>query len=102
MNRPSTGVRPEAGTGADRTALPAGSSTLRIAGPVILVGAAVLAVLAGLAFGGGAAPNLLLDPGPVVRWGLPVVKTLSNLGAAAMLGSLVLALYALRSGARSF
>ncbi len=102
MNRPSTGVRPQAGTGADRTALPAGSSTLRIAGPVILVGAAVLAVLAGLAFGGGAAPNLLLDPGPVVRWGLPVVKALSNLGAAAMLGSLVLALFALRSGARSF
>lgn len=102
MNRPSTGVRPQAGTGADRTALPAGSSTLRIAGPVILVGAAVLAVLAGLAFGGGAAPNLLLDPGPVVRWGLPVVKALSNLGAAAMLGSLVLALFALPSGARSF
>ncbi|WP_336628192.1 MULTISPECIES: cytochrome c oxidase assembly protein [unclassified Microbacterium] len=69
---------------------------------MILVGAAVLAVLAGLAFGGGAAPNLLLDPGPVVRWGLPVVKALSNLGAAAMLGSLVLALFALRSGARSF
>ncbi|MBS1897430.1 MAG: bifunctional copper resistance protein CopD/cytochrome c oxidase assembly protein [Actinobacteria bacterium] len=69
---------------------------------MILVGAAVLAVLAGLAFGGGAAPNLLLDPGPVVRWGLPVVKALSNLGAAAMLGSLVLALFALPSGARSF
>ncbi|SDL72873.1 bifunctional copper resistance protein CopD/cytochrome c oxidase assembly protein [Microbacterium azadirachtae] len=102
MNRPSSGVRPQPGTGSDRTALPSGSSTLRIAGPVILVGAAVLAVVAGLAFGGGAAPNLLLDPGPVVRWGLPVVKTLSNLGAAAMLGSLVLALFALRSGARSF
>jgi putative copper resistance protein D len=38
----------------------------------------------------------------VVRWGLPVVKTISNLGAAAMLGSLVLALFSLRSGARSF
>ncbi|VXA94941.1 Putative copper resistance protein D [Microbacterium sp. 8M] len=100
MNRPSTGVRPQAG--ADRTALAAGSATLRIAGPVILVGAAFLAVIAGLVFGGGAAPNLLLDPGPVVRWGLPVVTTLSNLGAAAMLGSLVLALFALRSGARSF
>lgn len=107
MNRPSTGVRPRAG--AERTARPAGSaappagsSTLRIAGPVILVGAAILAVVAGLAFGGGAAPNLLLDPGPVVRWGLPVVKALSNLGAAAMLGSLVLALFSLRSGARSF
>ncbi|MDR2321376.1 MAG: bifunctional copper resistance protein CopD/cytochrome c oxidase assembly protein [Microbacterium sp.] len=102
MNRPATGVRPETGSDAARSALPAGSPTLRIAGPVILVGAAMLAVVAGLAFGGGAAPNLLLDPGPVVRWGLPVVKTISNLGAAAMLGSLVLALFSLRSGARSF
>jgi putative copper resistance protein D len=102
VNRPATGVRPETGSDAARSALPAGSPTLRIAGPVILVGAAMLAVVAGLAFGGGAAPNLLLDPGPVVRWGLPVVKTISNLGAAAMLGSLVLALFSLRSGARSF
>ena len=102
MNRPATGVRPETGSDAARSALPAGSPTLRIAGPVILIGAAILAVVAGLAFGGGAAPNLLLDPGPVVRWGLPVVKTISNLGAAAMLGSLVLALFSLRSGARSF
>jgi len=102
VNRPATGVRPETGSDAARSALTAGSPTLRVAGPVILVGAAILAVIAGLAFGGGAAPNLLLDPGPVVRWGLPVVKALSNLGAAAMLGSLVLALFALRSGARSF
>jgi len=102
VNRPATGVRPETGSDAARSVLPAGSPTLRIAGPVILVGAAILAVVAGLAFGGGAAPNLLLDPGPVVRWGLPVVKTISNLGAAAMLGSLVLALFSLRSGARSF
>ena len=102
MNRPATGVRPETGSDAARSALPTGSPTLRIAGPVILIGAGILAVVAGLAFGGGAAPNLLLDPGPVVRWGLPVVKTISNLGAAAMLGSLVLALFSLRSGARSF
>lgn len=102
MNRPSTGVRPQTGAGADRTTLPAGSSALRIAGPVIVLGAAVLAVVAGLAFGGGAAPNLLLDPGPVVRWGLPVATTVANLGAAAMLGSLVLGLFALRSGTRSF
>ena len=46
MNRPSTGVRPQTGAGADRTTLPAGSSALRIAGPVIVLGAAVLAVVA--------------------------------------------------------
>ncbi|MGN8027372.1 cytochrome c oxidase assembly protein [Microbacterium sp. 22242] len=69
---------------------------------MILVIAAVLGVVAGLAFGGGAAPNLLLDPGPVVRWGLPIATLVKDLAAAAMLGSLVLALFGLRSGVRSF
>ncbi|BDZ40112.1 cytochrome c oxidase assembly protein [Microbacterium suwonense] len=35
-------------------------------------------------------------------WGLPAVKLVSNLAAAAMLGSLVLALFGLRSGTRPF
>ncbi|MDQ4214910.1 cytochrome c oxidase assembly protein [Microbacterium sp. ASV81] len=79
-----------------------GSASLRLTGPAILVITAILGAVAGLAFGGGAAPNVLTDPGPVVRWGLPLANAVSNLGAAAMLGSLVLALFALRSGARSF
>ncbi len=102
MNRPSTGTRPSTGAGSALPPAAPGSASLRVTGPVILVIAAVLAVIAGLAFGRGAAPNLLLDPGPVVRWGLPVANLVSNLGAAAMLGSLVLALFGLRSGARSF
>ncbi|WP_083511315.1 cytochrome c oxidase assembly protein [Microbacterium sp. XT11] len=53
-------------------------------------------------YGGGAAPLLLQDPGPFVRWAIPVVKLVMNLAAAGMLGSLVLALFALRSGDRSF
>lgn len=75
---------------------------LRYAGPTILVAAALVALLAALAFGGGAAPLLAGDPGPVVRWGLPIVKLLFNLTAAGMVGSLLLALFALKPGERAF
>ena len=75
---------------------------LRRAGPAILAGAALLALIAGLLYGGGAAPLLIADPGPVVRWGLPIATLTVNLSAAGMLGSLVLALFALRSGTESF
>ena len=78
------------------------SRALRFAGPAILIGAALAAVLVSLAYGGGAAPLVVGDPGPVVRWGLPVVKLLVNLTAAGMIGSLVLALFALRPGERPF
>lgn len=78
------------------------SRALRYAGPAILAVSALVALVGGLAFGGGAAPLLLGDPGPVVRWGLPVATLVVNLSAAGVLGSLVLALFALRSGDRSF
>ncbi|KZE33033.1 cytochrome c oxidase assembly protein [Microbacterium sp. T32] len=75
---------------------------LRVAGPVILVVVSVICVVAGLAYGGGAAPSLLADPGPFVRWGLPISTLVVNLSAAAMVGSLVLALFALPAGERPF
>jgi cytochrome c oxidase assembly factor CtaG/putative copper export protein len=75
---------------------------LRLAGPVILVAAALVTLLLGLAYGGGAAPLVVGDPGPLVRWGLPAVKLLVNLTAAGMVGSLVLALFALHAGERAF
>lgn len=75
---------------------------LRIAGPAVLVGTAIVATVVALAYGGGADPLDLGDAGPVVRWGLPIANLLFNLGAAAMLGPLVLALFALRSGRREF
>ncbi|WP_374113772.1 cytochrome c oxidase assembly protein [Microbacterium sp. zg.B96] len=78
------------------------SRALRFAGPAILVVAAVAVLLWGLAFAGGAEPLRLGDPGPVVRWGLPVAKLTVNLSAAIMVGSLVVALYALRAGTRAF
>lgn len=64
---------------------------------------AALVTLGGaLALGGGAAPLLLGDAGPVVRWGIPIVKTTVNLAAAGLVGALVTALYALRAGERTF
>jgi putative copper resistance protein D len=78
------------------------SRALRLAGPLILVTAAITALLLGLVYGGGAQPLLLGDPGPLVRWGLPASTLLVNLTAAGMVGSLVLALFALRAGERAF
>ncbi|GAD34782.1 hypothetical protein MTS1_02151 [Microbacterium sp. TS-1] len=78
------------------------SRAQRLAGPAILAVSALIVVLIGLAAGGGAAPLQLLDPGPLVRWGLPVIKLVVNLAAAGMVGSLVVALFALRAGERPF
>ncbi|WP_292835166.1 bifunctional copper resistance protein CopD/cytochrome c oxidase assembly protein [Microbacterium sp.] len=78
------------------------SRALRPAGPVIVAVAAVLALVTALLYGGGAAPLLIADPGPVVRWGLPMATLAVNLSAAGMLGSLVLALFALRPGTEGF
>ncbi|WP_127820156.1 cytochrome c oxidase assembly protein, partial [Microbacterium sp. CPCC 204701] len=52
--------------------------------------------------GGGAAQLEIADPGPVARWGLPVAKLFVNLAAAGMVGTLVVALFALRAGTREF
>ena len=57
-------------------------SAYRIAGPAILLIAGVVATVLALIYGGGAEAPRLLDPGPVVRWGLPVVKMLSNVTGA--------------------
>ena len=61
----------------------------------MLVVAALVASLAALAFGGGSAPLALSDPGPIVRWGLPLVKLFVDLSAAGAIGALLLALFAL-------
>lgn len=74
----------------------------RLAGLAILVVSAAAGLIAALIVGGGAVPPKLLDPGPVVMWGLPAAKLIANLGAAAMLGSLVLAMFGLRAATRPF
>ena len=75
---------------------------VRIIGPAALLLVAIVATLAGLAYGGGADAQLLADPGAVVRWGLPVAKLLVNLGAAGTIGALVLTCFALSPREREF
>lgn len=78
------------------------ASAYRLAGIAILLVAAVAATVVALALGGGAKAPLLQDPGPFVLWGTPIAKLVMNIAGAAMLGSLVLALFALRAGERAF
>ena len=74
----------------------------RVAGPAILVVAALAALVVGLVFGGGATPLLIADPGPLVRWGLPIATLGVNISAAGMIGALVLALFALAAHTKPF
>ncbi|WP_210403787.1 cytochrome c oxidase assembly protein [Salinibacterium sp. UTAS2018] len=67
----------------------------RIAGPALLIIVAFIVVVAGLRFGGGAEAPILLDPGAVVRWGLPISKLFVNLGLAATIGALMIAIFAM-------
>ncbi|MGI6878773.1 cytochrome c oxidase assembly protein [Microbacterium sp. gxy059] len=75
---------------------------LRAVGPALLVAAAVLVLVGGLGLTGGAAPLALQDPGALVRWALPSAKLVVNVAGAVMLGSLVLALFALKPDERAF
>lgn len=62
-------------------------------GAVLLVGT-LAALFAGLIYSGASLPLLVVDPGPVVRFGLPVAKAFVNAGAAVSLGALLLAAFA--------
>ncbi len=64
--------------------------------------AACAGVLVGLLIGHGAQAPLagLLDPGAVVRWGLPVARTVHDLAAALTIGALVLGAVALPEPSR--
>lgn len=60
---------------------------------VIGVGAGIAALAlmaAGLLFSGAVAPTGVLDPGAVVRWGVPVVTVLADAATAVTLGALAL------------
>lgn len=71
---------------------------VRVAGPALLVLVALASVLAALQLGGAAQAPLIVDPGPAVRVGLPVVKTLLNVSAAVTIGTLFLTCFALARG----
>ncbi|MDO9589615.1 MAG: CopD family protein, partial [Microcella sp.] len=66
-----------------------------LVGTASLVSGAVVALLVGLSIGGGADAPLAIDPGVIVRYGLPIAKLAATLGAAGALGGLLLALIAL-------
>ena len=64
------------------------------AGPVAVVAVSGLAVaLVAASLAGVLSPLVLDDPGPLVRWALPLVRVVSDLSAAATLGLLVLAAF---------
>ena len=54
----------------------------------------LVAIIFGLAIGGGADPLQFSDPGPIIRYGTPIAKGLMNLSMAIAIGSLVLAAFA--------
>jgi cytochrome c oxidase assembly factor CtaG/putative copper export protein len=67
-------------------------SKLALALALSITGAVVLTFVA-LVIGGAAAPTQLLDAGPLVRFGLPIVKALFDLSLALTIGSLSLAAF---------
>ncbi|RCS60001.1 cytochrome c oxidase assembly protein [Microbacterium sp. JB110] len=75
---------------------------LRAVGPALLIVSALAVAAWALVVGGATEATELADAGPVVRWSLPLAKLGVNLSAAVMLGSLVLALFALRQGEREW
>jgi putative copper resistance protein D len=64
--------------------------------------AALVAALSALAFGGGANPGIALDPGAVVRYGVPLAKLVVDLSIGITLGALALGIFALSSREKEF
>ncbi|MFC8923072.1 cytochrome c oxidase assembly protein [Cellulosimicrobium sp. NPDC057127] len=59
----------------------------------------LVGLVGGLALTGAAGPRLLLDPGPLARWGGPTVELVARSGATVTVGALVLASVVLPPGA---
>lgn len=70
---------------------------LRIVAPAVLIAVALAALFLGLAIGGAAAERTLLDPGEVVRYAIPICRTLVNIAIAGLIGSVVMAVWVLAS-----
>lgn len=75
---------------------------VRVAGPAVLTLVAFVALFAALAFGGGANPGIVFDPGVVVRYGVPIAKLVVDLSIGVTLGALALAVFALSSREKEF
>lgn len=86
MPRSASPVRP-----ASADPAPTGNAGLARGWWIAALAVAVLALVAALIFSGAAAARQVLDPGALVRWGLPVAKMLLNLSVATVLGGIVFA-----------
>ena len=69
----------------------------RVVAPAALIAVTLAALVVGLSIGGAAAERTLLDPGAVVRYGMPVSRTLVNLAMAGLIGSIVMTVWTLAS-----
>lgn len=69
-------------------------ATRALSASIVATAALLLAVVIGLIIGGGAAALQFSDPGPIVRFGVPLAKAFMNLGMAIAIGSLVFAGFA--------
>ncbi len=67
---------------------------LRVIAPAVLLAAAVAGMLLALSIGGAAAERTLADPGAIVRYSLPIARMLVNISIAGLIGSLVMAVWA--------
>ncbi|MEO6115391.1 MAG: CopD family protein, partial [Pseudolysinimonas sp.] len=74
----------------------------RVSGPAVLLLVAFLAVLAALSYGGGANPGIAIDPGALVRYGVPISKLVVDLSIALALGALALGIFAFSSREAEF
>lgn len=64
--------------------------------------ATAVGLVAGLLLTGATKPLLLADPGAVVRWGLPVVRTVHDLAGVLALGALLVAATVVPAGSAAF
>jgi putative copper resistance protein D len=69
-------------------------SNRSVAASLVASSGLLVAIILGLAIGGGADPLQFSDPGPIIRYGTPIAKGLMNLSMAVAIGSLVLAAFA--------
>ena len=62
--------------------------------------ALVAATILGLLITGAANPFKLVDPGAVVRWGLPISRSITDIAMAASIGALVVAAFVFAEGSK--
>lgn len=59
----------------------------RVLAPAVLIAAAFAALVVGMQLGGAGDKRSLLDPGVLVRYGLPAARMLVNMGMATLMGA---------------